>query len=172
VNTGKKLLWYLLLVVALFVTASCSQKPPEKGAELLPTTQHAVVNPNETELVRLRDLSSIAFALEKYKRKYNQYPMSSNRGRNWDGLYSNFGESKKNWIEGLVPDFMANLPRDPRMSDSGLHQYLYKSNGANYKLISHSPDDCGDVLKIFPKLIDPKRNCWAYGYWTPRAVNW
>ena len=40
------------------------------------------------------------------------------------------------------------------------------------KLISHGPEDCATVKSKYPSLIDPARDCWAFGYWTPGAVNW
>lgn len=142
------------------------------SAKIIPKTEFQVITPSEKTTSRLADLSIIPHALEKHKQKYGTYPISSQRGNGWDGFHSRYGESNPIWIKGLVPEFLSSLPRDPRMNNSDSQQYLYKSDGANYKLIAHSPDDCYIVLKTFPNLVDPERNCWAYGYWTPKAHGW
>ena len=141
-------------------------------AILTPKTAVPVVDPINKKLTRVSDLGRIVYALEKYKIKYKQYPISSNHGRGLDGLFSDYGLSKEDWIDGLAPEFIPSLPRDPRMLADGKTQYLYISNGAHYKLIAHLPDDCESIYKIYPKLVDPKRQCWAYGYWTPKAASW
>jgi hypothetical protein len=71
-----------------------------------------------------------------------------------------------------VPAYLAELPRDPRYSDRPDQQYLYMSNGRDYKLISHQPDDVAAVRQIHPELTDPVRDGWAYGYWTDGAAGW
>lgn len=118
------------------------------------------------------DLVKIVIALTKYKTDHRSYPISSGQGKNWDGLYSRYGESRNNWIAGLAPDYIVRLPRDPRNSNSDIEQYFYKSDGANFKLIAHHPNDCNEVKKIAPQLVDPKRDCVAYGYWTKKAAGW
>lgn len=117
---------------------------------------------------RIVDLTKIKLALKQYYAEHGSYPSS----KRWDGLYSNWGDSKKDWIDGLVPKYAGYLPRDPRRNQSGAEQYLYMSNGVDYKLISHSPEDCSTVQAAAPELIDPTRNCWAYGFWTDGASSW
>ena len=90
----------------------------------------------------------------------------------FDGLHTAWGKSGKDWIKGLVPNYLESLPRDPRKNDNPKEQYLYRSNGKDYKLIAHSPGDCRVVKKTHPERVDPKRNCWAYGYWTEGAKDW
>ena len=118
---------------------------------------------------RLADLTRIKNALEKYYQKNYAYPSTSGR---WDGLYSAWGQSKADWIPGLVPYYLKDLPRDPRMHTDNTQQYIYNSNGADYKLISHQPEDCDSVKRMNPALADPTRNCWAYGFWTKGATSW
>lgn len=164
----------LVMVSVSLFTLSCSYDESEKieNVVVIPKTANTIIKSNETDIVRLIDLSDIPYALEEYKIKYRRYPISSNQGIGWDGFHSQYGESRPDWIKGLVPEFLSHLPKDPRLNDSGSQQYLYKSNGAHYKLLAHSPDDCGKVLELFPQLVDPVRNCWAYGYWTPKARVW
>ena len=117
---------------------------------------------------RYKALTLIKEALEKYFKTHGSYPVSSG----FDGLYTKWGKSGKNWIKDLSPKYIKNLPRDPRNTNNANEQYIYKSNGKDYKLLAHKPEDCKIVKSKHKKLIDPKRDCWAYGYWTKGAVNW
>jgi hypothetical protein len=58
------------------------------------------------------------------------------------------------------------------MHTDNTQQYIYNSNGADYKLISNYPEDCDSVKRMNPALIDPTRNCWVYGFWTKGAISW
>src|SRR5690606_21733797 len=135
-------------------------------------TVQSVINKADTEFTRVADLGGIVYALEKYKMKYRMYPISSADGIAWDGRYSGYGMSKFEWIVGVVAESLSELARDLRMHTDGSQQYIYRSNGAHYKLISHSPDDCAAVREELAQLMDPVRDCWAYGYWTKRAGHW
>lgn len=162
---------FLLISVGL-LQASCTDEKITQNKYVTPKTTNLIVSEQDSNSIRLSDLGEVAYALEKYKVEHRQYPISSKGGEGWDGLYSDYGASRSDWIQGLVPNFLSTLPRDPRNDDLGSHQYLYMSDGANYKLIAHSPSDCEEILNKFPKLVDPERNCWAYGYWTPNAAQW
>lgn len=126
----------------------------------------------EPSFLEVRHLLQLAYALERYKIDHWSYPISSNGSKAWDGIKSDFGESREDWIKGLVPKYIEVLPRDPRMLDNGTQQYLYMSNGANYKLIAYLPSNCELVKLSYPSLIDPKRGCQAFGFWTDGAVGW
>ena len=136
------------------------------------TTGAATWFPNPIDPVftatRLRDLAALAKMLEDYRIKYNGYPKSEG----FDGLYSNWGKSGPDWIAGLVPEFTPALPSDPRQNEDPANQYLYNSDGRNYKLIVHHPEDCPIVRRNLPRLIDPLRGCLAYGVWTDGAKDW
>ncbi len=114
----------------------------------------------------LGDLLKIKNALDRFRIKYLGYPKSNN----FDGISSCWGSSTPNWIPGITPDFIKELPRDNRKLGCD-KQYLYISDGISYKLISHNPDDCLEIKKIFPNLIDPRRDCWAYGFWSEYGSN-
>lgn len=117
---------------------------------------------------RLEDLNKLKTALEKYYSDNGEYPLS----QGFDGIYSKWGYSGNDWIKGLSPKYINKLPIDPRNTNDPNLQYLYKSNGKDYKLISHSPEDCKGVEKLNNILIDPLRKCWAYGFWTDGAKDW
>jgi hypothetical protein len=118
---------------------------------------------------RVRDLVAICAALESCREEHLTYPQSSG---GWDGLFSHWGQSKSEWISGLVPEYLRHLPRDPRCNDAPEQQYLYRSDGHDYKLISHSPEDYAYVKLWRPGLADPVREGWAYGFWTEGAISW
>ena len=118
---------------------------------------------------RISDLKQISTALALYYDNNNAYP---NSGGNWDGIYTCWGDSSTNWIVGLAPTYIGQLPRDPRNHTNCGEQYIYTSNGTDYKLISHQPEDCAAVKSSYPSLIDPGRDCWAFGYWTDGARSW
>lgn len=128
--------------------------------------------PPEHYLQRIADLTSLKNALEKYHEKLGHYPVSNG----WDGLHSDWGESKADWIEGLTPQFIEKLPRDPRLSSHPREQYLYRSDGKDFKLIAWRPEDCWFALRDKPTLVDRHyltgSECEAYGFWTAGAKDW
>lgn len=112
---------------------------------------------------RLRDMEAIRNSLEAYRKEHGSYP--SNEGR-WDGVYSCWGQSREDWIPGLAPKYIPKLPRDPRLKSTCDEQYLYSSNGEDYKVIVHSPPDLEKIAQTRPAMIDPMRQQKAYGFWT------
>lgn len=125
--------------------------------------------PNSNILKRISDLESLKGALQQYHTVNGKYPVTEV----WDGLYSNWGKSTQNWIADLAPKYIKTLPRDPRNNTNGGEQYMYRSDGIDYKLIAHNIiEDCKFVQDGRSELIDPARNCWAYGFWTKGAEVW
>jgi len=114
------------------------------------------------------NLDRIKNALESYYNSHGNYPISEG----FDGYFSRYGKSSPDWISGLAPNFINSLPRDPRKNNDPSNQYLYASDGRDYKLIAHHPDDGDKVKQLFPTMIDPVRGILAYGYWTPNATSW
>lgn len=117
---------------------------------------------------RLQDLDNVKAALEKYHEKEGAYPVS----KGFDGFPSEWGNSTRNWIAGLSPTYISELPLDPDHEAPTPGQYLYSSNGTDYKLIAHRTSDCEAVKAVRPELMDLQRQCYAYGYWTAGARNW
>lgn len=112
---------------------------------------------------RFADFDTIAKALERYRFDHGAYPVT-------EGSTSN---RKKGWIPELVPDYLSSVPRDPRyLRKNKSKQYLYISNGRDYKLIAHAPEDFGFVSQRYPELIDPARHEFAYGIWTAGGSSW
>jgi hypothetical protein len=116
--------------------------------------------------IRLHDLAQIREALDAYHRDHQGYPVAS--------FVSAWTDGKHNpvWIPGLVPRYLPRLPEDPRGTRESAQQYLYTSDGRDYKIIAHGPEDCSLVVARSPSLADPRRATWAYGYWTEGAAAW
>ena len=118
---------------------------------------------------RLDDLGQLNAALARYYEVNGAYPKSDQ----WDGIYSSWGRSAPDWIRGLAPTYIPKLIQDPTNTDSPTLQYLYSSNGVDYKLIAHGDiKSCQLAAASAPQRVDPARNCWAFGYWSAGAVNW
>ncbi len=133
-------------------------------------TDYIKLKPNKeynNYMQRRADIKNIKKALDKFHKKNGYYPKSSG----WDGLCSKWGKSTPEYIKGLAPNFMESLPFDPRNSEVCRKNYLYKSDGKNYKFIVHSAPKF-DLSRVEKILIDPKRTLWAYGIWTKEAKNW
>lgn len=114
---------------------------------------------------RVSDLVSINDALKAYYAKNGAYPKAA-------GL-SGFRERGAAWIPGLSPDFVAELPRDPALSgDMAGPQYVYVSDGKDYKLLAQSVSLLGGTqVEVLGVRIDPTRQPTAenasFGFWSP-----
>lgn len=117
---------------------------------------------------RIGDILSVKEALSEFHAKNGNFPASTG----YDGYKSKYGAPDPIWIKGLSPGYIKNLPIDPESDISDLPGYIYKSDGKDYKLLAHQTSDCEEVKSSRPELIDPRRDCWAYGFWTAGAANW
>lgn len=112
---------------------------------------------------RVSDLVTINDALKAYFKKHNAYPVAA-------GL-AGLAERGAEWIPGLVPEFVPELPRDPAMEASG-PQYVYASDGKDYKLLAHNVSLVGGTsVEVLGVKIDrsrqPTMENASFGYWTP-----
>jgi SAM-dependent methyltransferase len=137
----------------------------DKVCDLLAKT---LVQAWQRQSARVQHLTLIRDALQRFHDAEGRYP----RTKTWDGIQSNWGRSATDWIPELVPKFLPVLPCDPRPGGNPDQQYLYRSNGTDFKVISHAPDDFLAVTKQRPELADPTRPGWAYGFWSAGAANW
>ncbi|MFP5223171.1 MAG: hypothetical protein ACLGSA_12850 [Acidobacteriota bacterium] len=115
---------------------------------------------------RMKDLTRISDALIRYYAKYDRFPLGG-----VDDLQDRKGRFNPDWIQGLVPEFLPELPRDPRHSNMFWKQYTYISDGLNFKLIARNPEDCHEATFLNPDIADPANPC-AYGFYLPGAANW
>jgi hypothetical protein len=119
-------------------------------------------------LARQRHLKTLDMALAAYHQDYGVYPAHHDS----DGLDTPSRAARKDWLQHLAPAYLAGFHHDPLIADNPYEQYLYQSNGRDYKLIVHDPEDCEFTRLRHPEMIDPKRGCRAYGYWTEGAKGW
>lgn len=120
-------------------------------------------------LQRKRDLDHIRNALEKYREEKGAYPVS----KGYDGLYSQWGSAAPEWIRGISPRYIGELPRDPELSEEATPQYLYRSDGTGYKIVSHGANASTAIAsRLDPEMVDPQRKDFAFGYWTDNASAW
>jgi hypothetical protein len=122
---------------------------------------------NEYININAKDFSDLTNALEKFSSDSGFYPISSK----WSGFYSFDTLGSKVWIPGLVPVYLTKLPREPRKRANS-SQYLYKSDGKNFKLINHDPPVLHGLDLPFPLLEDPLRKGFSVGCWSKGAENW
>ncbi|MEZ6029998.1 MAG: hypothetical protein R3C46_09615 [Hyphomonadaceae bacterium] len=112
---------------------------------------------------RISDLVTINDALKAFHAKMGAYPVA-------EGLQGE-PDRGENWVPGLVPEFLPDLPSDPAgAGDNSGPQYFYMSDGAGYKLIAHGVSADGSNVEVLGVKIDPARSnesgFWAYGFWT------
>ncbi len=120
---------------------------------------------------RLDDLGRLKAALVAYRNDHGSYPATPDwRGLFWPGTIA------PDWLPGLVPHYLPAAPRDPRGTEIAHAQYIYRSDGQDYKLLSMLPEDCAFTVWLRPDLDDGARNrpghCISFGYWTEGAARW
>lgn len=116
------------------------------------------------------ELRNVNTAIMSYYAANGSYPVVSG----WSGFNSCWGAASVQYIPGIVPTYMPSLPREPLNNTSCNSQYIYSSDGNNYKLIYHDPENCSVVKASYPNLVDPIRDCttyYAYGFWSPGGVS-
>jgi outer membrane biosynthesis protein TonB len=140
-----------------------THKPTASGQP--PASAAPVQDPRLLNRKRVQDLVTINDALKAYQAKHGAYPKAS-------GL-AGFPERGAAWIPGLAPDFLKALPRDPAMSnDNAGPQYVYVSDGADYKLLAQGVSLVGGTnVEVLGVRIDmtrqPTPENAAFGFWTP-----
>ncbi len=137
-----------------------SSQPPASAAPDAATGAPAP-DPRLINRKRVQDLVTINDALKAYHAKNGAYPKA-------DGL-AGANERGAEWIPGLSPDFLAQIPRDP-LHSAGT-QYVFASDGANYKLLAQGASLVGSGnVEVLGIKIDQTRNPTppnaAFGFWT------
>lgn len=94
---------------------------------------------------RLTSLKEMQLALELYKAQNGEYPAAGCSASESDfagpGIITggNFvsctGNNEANYIIGLVPEYIAELPQDPLFEDEPSRGYYYRSDGTSYKFM-------------------------------------
>lgn len=117
---------------------------------------------------RLSHMTGLRNSLELYKRERGTYPLQGK-----DSLVIGMSRTTGDVpIDVLAPRYIAVIPRDPQLLNEMNRQYLYFSNGVDFKIVAHGAEDFARVARLHPELIDPVRPTVAYGFWTQGAVRW
>jgi hypothetical protein len=122
---------------------------------------------------RAEEMFGIAVALAAYRRDHGCYPTQTATACEppQHALFEN-GEAEPRAIVGDIPGiFPAYIARPEKMRHnvSGPN-YLYFSDGVDYKLVYADASDLPYAMQAHPALIDPKNH--GYGVWTSGARNW
>jgi hypothetical protein len=139
-----------------------SSQPPADAGLSGSTIGGPPPDPRMINRKRVQDLVTINDAVKAYYAKNGAYPKA-------EGL-AGANERGAAWIPGLSPDFLPSLPRDPL--HNGATQYVYVSDGANYKLLAQGASLVGsgnvEVLGIkIDQTRNPTQQNASYGFWTP-----
>jgi prepilin-type N-terminal cleavage/methylation domain-containing protein len=128
------------------------------------------------DVKRAADINSVSKALELYFTNNNSYPVASGW---WGGTGNCWGTVTNDWVPGLSPDYIKKLPLDPKPTACGT-VYLYTSNGTDYKVLAHVPENCENPN--MQNIKDPARDggpngsivdgnaCWGWSIYTPGAA--
>lgn len=143
-------------------------------------TTYTSVQEDARNSKRKSDMKELKIALEQYKFKNgNRYPSTCTSGAatctssfNWRGNCASYDGTDEiyddNYVPGLAPDYIPQLPHDPREDKvnpttgcaAGSSCYLYRSNGTDYKLLAHCTPE--DTWTSAEPLYDPSRTTWAW----------
>lgn len=117
---------------------------------------------NGRDAFRKFSMKQVESALEIYKHKNGSYPST---GGAWWGESVNGGSRSVSginaYIPNLTPSYILELPRDPAFVTTAWSGFLYRSDGTNYKLLSHTsgPESFPSTGQGF---YDPIRPTWAW----------
>lgn len=99
--------------------------------------------------IRKTDLKNLQVAIELFKAQNGTYPAQGcgTPGVQFagPGTHPSWGCTAEQYIVGLIPDFIAELPIDPSREYENGVGYIYSSDGASYKLMAH---DSGEIQRI------------------------
>jgi hypothetical protein len=140
---------------------TASAQPPEGVYDPLIASRN---DPRLFNRKRVSDLVSINDALKSYHARHGAYPKA-------EGL-NGYAERGPEWIPGITPDFLRELPRDPEQSNGASGpQYVYASDGKDYKLLAQRVSLIGGTnVEVLGVRIDPTRQPTAenaaFGFWS------
>ncbi|MEZ6030000.1 MAG: SGNH hydrolase domain-containing protein [Hyphomonadaceae bacterium] len=102
---------------------------------------------------RIRDLIAIKSAIDAYKAEIGSYPPA------YDGLKGVIDRGA-DWIPGLAPKYIAELPRDPALSDSRMgHNTSKHVRRRRIQTIAHGlGSNCGSEMERNGLKMDPARS--------------
>lgn len=124
---------------------------------------------------RVAEMYAMAAQLARYKLDHGVYPAAFPAAPNGTPYLQLQGAkitpgAVHGDIPGLFPDYMARPAAMAPNPSEGAPEYLYISDGQDYKLVFANPPDLSYAKQSHPALIDKQRA--GYGVWTYGAQNW
>jgi hypothetical protein len=123
---------------------------------------------------RLRFARKLKDALENYRAANGAYPLSPTfrplKGTTRDDISA--------WLPELSSAAVQKLPRSIDNNSNGIGQWLYRSDGQDFKLIFHQPlpTEAELAFRFYTRYVDPERasqaTAGAFGYWSHGAMSW
>ena len=135
---------------------------------------------NANYLKRLSDINQIELGLQRYNAvNLGKYPSTNEIWLSHATCVAQSATVNAQFVPGLVPTYMASMPKDPENATDCLNGpvYMYKSNGRKYKLIVYNDKKDVDVLLQKNKnMIDPVRASTSttpsFGVWLLGGANY
>lgn len=110
------------------------------------------------------DINMLNKAILLYYADNGSYP-----GAATSNCWSNISTGTGNFIQGIVPKYLAKIPDTPNWSGgSNYYAYCFSANGTEYKILRLTPS--GSTLPSVELnsdvKIDPNRGSRAWGIWS------
>ena len=123
--------------------------------------------------IRISQLEQLRMAIELYKSENGVYPSPGCGTNFYGGAHPEWAGSETysaaatwlqscptDYIQGLVPDFIQELPRDLQQQHDG--GFVYASNGTAFKLLVHHVVESKLVTSFdHPYARVPRAACWG-----------
>jgi hypothetical protein len=109
-------------------------------------------------------ITAIKIAIVMYQTDNGAYPGHLAGG---SGCWTNAGT--RNFISGLTPKYMTNLPPTPNSTDGSYYAYCFNTGGTEYKLMRLTPGGVTlpSVESSNNPMLDPVRPTRGWGIWSP-----
>lgn len=170
-NTMKiKAISVVFLIGIIFYFLSLAYLSTQKNLTpvLTPNLQIEIDKIDASKSFPLQMMIGLAHELNNYKNQHRSYPKSGDKGNDWTFINSDDG------IIVLDSSFKINISRliDKKNLTKNV-VFIYRSNGAHYKLVTKGMDDCTIVRDISSRLIVDSDACKGYGIWTSyHTIGW
>ena len=128
---------------------------------------------NSRDQVRKTDLKQLQLAVELYKAQNGRYP-ESGCGTVWAGPGPTTGNYAQcdDWIVGLVPEFIAELPLDPNTDTNQGYFYRTDATGSRYKIKAYGSVERNFITSYqqdFARCPRPSGNTYCAAGTSPAA---
>jgi general secretion pathway protein G len=151
----------------------------------------SIIVPNVMDLIvqarnafRASSMATLETTLAQYRFDNAAYPTTGGWWGERPGGYGNHPHEGNNayirWVTPPTGNYIRRLPADPTAGKHNPHVnstcngFLYNSNGANFKLLSHcAPENPGSRYGQEEwKYYDPIRPTWSWATYSSGSRNW